>query len=353
MPGSNAHPRCPPATRPPSVVPTATPRPSGGTATASPTPCAAGVFSDVHPTDYFATPVQYLASHGSISGYADCTFRPYNNTTRAQMVKIVVLGFARPIVTPAAGSYSFADVPPGAPFFDVIKTAAGGSVVSGYSCGGPGEACDGQHRPSFRPNANVTRAQLSKIDVIAAGWALISPGTATFSDVPASNNFYAVIETAACHGVISGYAAHVPPERQCDAGADRQDRLSVDHGHEQLQRGAPLSTSGGGAPGSAPPRLAPIGPRAIRKGDDAVQQSECRPVERAARAVLPGQCDLVAGPPAALIGMIDLAGGVGGDFRVRRDITFPPPAGSAGDQPARHEAGPEPRQPAKLLDNAP
>ena len=76
---------CAPAT--PSPVPTAT-RPPGGTATASPTPCTAGVFSDVHPTDYFATPVQYLASHGSISGYADCTFRPYNNTTRAQMVKI-------------------------------------------------------------------------------------------------------------------------------------------------------------------------------------------------------------------------------------------------------------------------
>ena len=55
----------------------------------------------------------------------------------------------------------------------------------------------------------MTRAQLSRIDVIAAGCAaLISPPTATFNDVPASNNFYAVIETAACHGVISGYADH-------------------------------------------------------------------------------------------------------------------------------------------------
>ena len=124
------------------------------------------------------------------------------------MVKIVVLGFARPIGTPAAGGYSFADVPPGAPFFDVIETAASGHIISGYSCGGPGEACDTQGRPYFRPNANVTRAQLSKIDVIAAGWALISPTTATFSDVATSNNFYAVIETAACHGVISGYADH-------------------------------------------------------------------------------------------------------------------------------------------------
>ena len=105
-------------------------------------PCTPVSFSDVHPSDYFYTPVAYLAAHGIISGYADGTFRPYNNTTRAQQVKIVILGFGKPVATPTAWAYTFHDVPPDAPFFDVIETAAADGIVGGYGCGGPGEPCD-------------------------------------------------------------------------------------------------------------------------------------------------------------------------------------------------------------------
>ncbi|HMA33943.1 MAG TPA: alkaline phosphatase family protein, partial [Chloroflexia bacterium] len=149
----------------------------------SATPCTAGVFSDVHPTDYFYTPVQYLVSHGVVSGYGDCTFRPYNNTTRSQLAKIVVLGFAIPITTPTGGNYTFADVPPSFAFYPVIETAAAGTLVSGYSCGGPNEPCDSANRPYFRPYADVTRGQLSKITVVAASWALQAPPAGTFADV--------------------------------------------------------------------------------------------------------------------------------------------------------------------------
>jgi len=215
------------ATPPPVSTVTATATstaPAGGTATATPsstvtppplptntvppsptnTPCTSS-FSDVHPADYFATPVQYLACHGVISGYADGTFRPYANTTRSQMVKIVVLGFAKPITTPAGGGNTFHDVPPAFPFDPYIETAAALNIVSGYTCGGPGEPCDGSNRPYFRPFANVTRGQLAKIDAIAAGWALLNPPARTFADVLPSSAFYAFVETAACHGVISGY----------------------------------------------------------------------------------------------------------------------------------------------------
>src|SRR5205823_1498576 len=53
---------------------TSTPVPITGT----PTQCSIS-FSDVHPGDYFYEAVQYLACHGIVSGYADGTFRPYNN----------------------------------------------------------------------------------------------------------------------------------------------------------------------------------------------------------------------------------------------------------------------------------
>jgi hypothetical protein len=185
-------------------VASATVTPGGATAT----PCSI-TFSDVNTTDYFYEPVRYLYCRGVISGYGDNTFRPYNDTTRAQMVKIVVLGFGYAISTPAAGAYTFHDVPPTAPFWDVIETAAAHNIVSGYGCGpgGPGP-CDDHNRPFFLPNNPVTRGQLSKIDVIAAGWAQINPTTPTFTDVPTGSPFYTVIETAVCHGVVSGYADH-------------------------------------------------------------------------------------------------------------------------------------------------
>jgi uncharacterized delta-60 repeat protein len=186
--------------------------------TAIPTPGACGQFSDVRPTDYFYTPVQYLVGRGVISGYGDCTFRPYNNTTRGQMVKIVTLGFSRPIVTPTAGGYTFADVPANSPFYGYIETAAAGGVVSGYACGGPGEPCDGARRPYFRPNANVTRGQLSKITTGAAGWALRNPARGSFSDVAPGSAFYTFVETAYCHGIISGYNCGAPGE-PCDPQA--------------------------------------------------------------------------------------------------------------------------------------
>ena len=82
----------------PTRIPTHTPLPSATprrtiTPGPSPTPGECGIsFSDVHDTDYFYQPVVYLYCQGIISGYADGTFRPYNNTTRGQFSKMIVLG---------------------------------------------------------------------------------------------------------------------------------------------------------------------------------------------------------------------------------------------------------------------
>jgi hypothetical protein len=137
-------------------------------------------------------PVRYLYCAGVISGYADGTFRPYANATRGQMTKIIVLAFDITIYTPPTPT--FIDVPTTDPFYQYIETAAYNQIVSGYSDG------------TFRPYNNVTRGQLSKIDVVAAGWPIINPPTPTFSDVPPTDPFYTYIETAFCHGVISGYS---------------------------------------------------------------------------------------------------------------------------------------------------
>jgi hypothetical protein len=161
-----------------------------GTATATGTVCAI-TFTDVLPTDYFYEPVRYLYCNGVISGYSDNTFRPYSNTTRGQMVKIIVLAFGYAIYTPTTPT--FTDVPADHPFYAFVETAATNSIVSGYDDG------------TFRPYNNVTRGQLSKITVVGANWPLLNPETPSFTDVPRTDPFYVFIETAYDREIISGY----------------------------------------------------------------------------------------------------------------------------------------------------
>jgi hypothetical protein len=108
-----------------------------------------------------------------------------------------VLALAIPVVTPS-GTPTFNDVLPGSPFFDFVETAAANNIVSGYADG------------TYRPNNNVTRGQLSKIVVTAANsvfyWTILNPADPTFTDVAPGSAFYTYIETAVCHGVVSGYA---------------------------------------------------------------------------------------------------------------------------------------------------
>jgi len=162
---------------------------------------------------YYYQGVYYLACHGVISGYSDGTYRPFNNTTRAQMTKIVVLAFNIPLAAPPL-TPTFADVDSSNVFYQLIETAAARNIVSGYTCGGVNsqtgvpEPCDSTRRPYFRPSNFVTRGQLTKIVVLGAAFPLLNPPTPTFTDVARDNVFYQSIETAVCHGIITGYDDH-------------------------------------------------------------------------------------------------------------------------------------------------
>jgi len=166
-----------------------------GTSTPTPvitaTPCPIN-FSDVQTTDYFYEAVRYLYCRGAISGYADGTFRPYNNTTRGQLSKIIVLAEGWSLYTPP--SPTFSDVPATDTFYLYIETAHDRGIISGYADN------------TFRPGNNVTRGQLSKIIVLAQSWMIYTPPSPTFLDVPATDTFYPYIETAYYYSIISGYA---------------------------------------------------------------------------------------------------------------------------------------------------
>jgi hypothetical protein len=149
-------------------------------------------FRDVNSSDYFYEHVYDLRDAQALGGYADGTFRPYNQATRAQLVKIVVLAFHIPLYSGSAQQFS--DVPRDHPFYQHIMTAWERNIITGYADG------------TFRPYNNVTRGQISKISVESARIDMITPSTPSFSDVPTDHTFYRHIETAYAHGILSGYA---------------------------------------------------------------------------------------------------------------------------------------------------
>jgi hypothetical protein len=90
-------------------------------------------FSDVAPGSAFYVYVETAVNRGVISGYANGTFRPNNNITRGQISKIIVLAEGWPAGNPP--SPTFSDVPPGSPFYIYVESAVAHGIVSGYADG--------------------------------------------------------------------------------------------------------------------------------------------------------------------------------------------------------------------------
>src|SRR5207253_2197465 len=90
--------------------------------------------------------------------------------------------------TPTPCPVNFTDVPSTNNAYAAIRYLYCANAISGYSCGGKDEPCPGQY---FRPNNETTRAQLSKIIVLAMvyarHWTIDTTGGPHFNDVPANN----------------------------------------------------------------------------------------------------------------------------------------------------------------------
>ncbi|HEX9990561.1 MAG TPA: S-layer homology domain-containing protein [Chloroflexia bacterium] len=189
------------ATTQPTTVGTATHIIGSATPDATPTICSIQ-FVDVPVGSTFYPYVRCLACRNIISGYPDGTFKPQNNATRGQIAKIIsnAAGLQYP-----PGSQIFQDVAPGSTFYDFIWRLADRGYVGGYPCGGPGEPCEPGNLPFFRPNANITRGQISKIVASAGGFSDTS-GAQQFEDVAPGSTFYDWIWRLAHRSIMGGYA---------------------------------------------------------------------------------------------------------------------------------------------------
>ncbi len=176
--------------------------------------CTVG-FSDVPPDGPFYPFVRCLACRQILGGYSDGTYRPGAAVSRGQLSKIVsnAAGFSD---TPAGQTYQ--DVPPAGTFYLWVERLSSRSIIGGYPCGGPGEPCVApDNLPYFRPNANASRGQISKITANAAGINdVVPPAQQTFADVPPDSPFWLFIERLAARNVMGGYPCGGPGE-PCDA----------------------------------------------------------------------------------------------------------------------------------------
>jgi hypothetical protein len=147
--------------------------------------------------------IHCLACLGIINGYPDGSFKPNANVTRGQLSKIVANSAGFNDVQP---NWMFQDVPLGSTFQVFIGRLASRGYVSGYPCGGAGEPCvPPGNLPYFRPNANATRGQISKIDSNAAAFN-DTPSGQQFHDVAVGSTYYTYTYRLVSRTIMAGYA---------------------------------------------------------------------------------------------------------------------------------------------------
>ena len=137
--------------------------------------------AELNRTDHFAFLV----------GYADGTFGPKRNMTRAEVTTMFARLLTEQIEADKTYSNTFSDVPKGCWAANYIGYMQQFGIITGYSDG------------SFRPDAPVTRAEFA---AIASRFEKLTEGSKSFTDVPDTYWAARYISFAATRGWVTGYS---------------------------------------------------------------------------------------------------------------------------------------------------
>ena len=118
------------------------------------TQAAAVTYTDLAATHWSKRYIDTLSDRGILAGYPDGSFQPDALVTRAEFAKMVVLYMGAPM--PATFGAPFSDVSENHWAKEVIAAGKSTEIIGGY----PGGV--------FKPDANITRAEITKI--VVAAW---------------------------------------------------------------------------------------------------------------------------------------------------------------------------------------
>ena len=152
---------------------------------------AGSIFFDVRPGDWFASFVSRLASLNIIGGYPDKSFRPHQNLTRAEFAKMLCLAMGWELQDPS--NPSFSDVAREHWSYRYVETAKARGALGGYPTG------------EFRPGNSITRAEIAAAIARALN---LSAGGSDLTDIAlhwAKDQINACVQA----GIISGYPGNV------------------------------------------------------------------------------------------------------------------------------------------------
>lgn len=147
--------------------------------------------------NYAKEQINDLANQDIIDGYGDNTFRPDNLITRAEFSNILVKAFDLED-TEVSGIY-FIDVKPSDWYYKPVTILKKLSIVDGYD------------NKNFKPNTNITRAEMLTAIVRVNDNLKLSSRLKEYKDISTNNWAYSYINSAYRAGIIYGNSSYLKP----------------------------------------------------------------------------------------------------------------------------------------------
>ena len=150
-------------------------------------------FTDIDSSHWAYNAISHLAANFILNGYLDGSFKPEHNITRAEFAKIIVSASNK---YDYSATSSFTDVSEKDWYYTYVASAYKNGYITGYPDG------------SFRPDDNITRADICTIVGRATGKILLAPGISakSFSDMEQIPE-YAIncVVALTGDGIVNGY----------------------------------------------------------------------------------------------------------------------------------------------------
>ena len=159
-------------------------------------PAPQPLFDDI--ADSFAkAQIEALAKDGIISGYADGSFKPLNNVTRAEFATLIVRALG---IEQGSTPVAFADVSEGAWYYDAVAKMASNAYISGYN-------------GSFNPDSAITRQDAAVIIYNVLSASVENDADAAYNDASDISS-YAIdaVEAVSAVQIMKGYENKFRPK---------------------------------------------------------------------------------------------------------------------------------------------